>query len=147
MAEAVVEKKIELRVIAPTTATDKSPYKFKKSVDMVIMRCTTGDMGILPGRVPVSMVLGTGILRIFDENNEKHLAVQGGIANVTDDVVTVLADAAQTPEELDAEKIKAEMKELRRLHDEAQDLNEKQNYKKDLHRCQVQLDVAGSAGK
>jgi hypothetical protein len=34
MAEAIAEKKIELRVIAPTMATDKSPYKFQKSVDM-----------------------------------------------------------------------------------------------------------------
>jgi F0F1-type ATP synthase epsilon subunit len=43
-----MEKKVELRVIAPTMATDKSPYKFQKAVDMVIMRCSTGDMGILP---------------------------------------------------------------------------------------------------
>ncbi|MDR0272737.1 MAG: hypothetical protein LBI27_05415, partial [Clostridiales bacterium] len=37
-------------------ATDKSPYKFNDNIDMVIMRCTTGDMGILPGRVPVTTV-------------------------------------------------------------------------------------------
>lgn len=143
----VAEKKIELRVIAPTMATDKSPYKFKKTVDMVIMRCTTGDMGILPGRMPVSVVLGTGILRIFDEDTERHMAVIGGVAHASDDVLTVLSDAALKPEEIDTEKVKAEMTELQRLRDETPDLKEKDSYKKEIYRCQVQLDVAGSVSK
>ncbi|MCL1883361.1 MAG: hypothetical protein FWF81_06400 [Defluviitaleaceae bacterium] len=95
MAEAIADKKLDLRVIAPTMATDKSPYKFQKAVDMVIMRCTTGDIGILPGRVPVSMVLDKGTLRIFDEDTEKLMEVSGGIAHVSDDVVTILSESAQ----------------------------------------------------
>lgn len=149
MAEAL-EKKLELRVIAPTMATGKSPYKFKKTVDMVIMRCTTGDIGILPGRVPCSMVLDTGILRIFDEDSdvkERHMAIMGGVAHVSDNVVTILSDAAQKPSDIDVEKVTAELKEFRRLFDETPDLNQKQIYRKDIQRCQVQLDVAATTNK
>ncbi|MCL2198117.1 MAG: ATP synthase F1 subunit epsilon [Defluviitaleaceae bacterium] len=144
MAEAVVEKKVELRVIAPTSATDKSPYKFNKTVDMVIMRCTTGDMGILPGRVPVSTVLGTGVLRIFDEGAEKHIAIMGGVAHVSDDIITILSDAAQKPEEVNVEKVTADLKEFRRLYEQATDLNEKKKYSDESQRCQVLLEVAKS---
>jgi len=143
MADAVAEKKIELRVIAPTSATDKSPYKFRKGVDMVIMRCSTGDMGILPGRMPVSAVLGMGILRIFDEDIVRHMAVMGGIAHAGDDVLTILSDEALKPEEIDAEKVAAEMKELQSKLDAAVDMTEKDVYKKEIYRCQVQLDVVG----
>ena len=136
------EKKIELRVIAPTMATDKSPYRFHKAVDMVIMRCSTGDIGILPGRVPVSTVLGTGILRIFDEDTERHMVIMGGVAHVSDNIVTILSDSAQIPEELDPAAITAELKELQSLYDKTADLNEKQTISKDIHRCKVQLEVA-----
>ena len=141
MAEAIT-KKIELRVIAPTMATDKSPYKFKKAVDMAIMRCTTGDMGILPGRVPVAMVLDTGILRIYDEDQVKHMVVVNGIANVNDDIITILSDCVQLPEEIDTAKVSAELKELQDLREKTTDLNEKQNYSKEIYRCKVQLEVA-----
>jgi F-type H+-transporting ATPase subunit epsilon len=142
MAEATVEKKVELRVIAPTMATDKSPYKFRKDVDMVIMRCATGDMGILPGRVPVSTVLGTGVLRIFDGDDEKNMAIVGGIAHASDNIVTILTDFAQKPDEIDAEKVSEELKELQRKYDETSDLHEKNSYREDFHRCQILLDVA-----
>jgi len=147
MAEPVVEKKIELRVIAPTMATGKSPYKFKKSVDMVIMRCATGDMGILPGRIPVSTVLGTGVLRIFDEDTEKHMAIVGGIAHASDNIVTILSDFVQKPDEINADKVAEELKEFHRKYDETPDLNEKRIYRDDIYRCQILLDVAKTASK
>jgi F-type H+-transporting ATPase subunit epsilon len=148
MADASIEKKIELRVIAPTMATDKSPYKFQKAVDMVILRATTGDIGILPGRVPVSMVLQTGVLRIFDEDTEKSLAVLGnGVAHVADNIVTVLADGVLKPSEIDTEAVTAEQKELQAKHDETHDLSEKTNLKKDIYRCKIQLEVAATEKK
>ncbi|MCL1878692.1 MAG: ATP synthase F1 subunit epsilon [Defluviitaleaceae bacterium] len=146
MAEAV-GKKVELRVIAPTMATDKSPYKFNKPVDMVIMRCSTGDIGILPNRMPISMVLGNGVLRIFDEDEERHMAILGGVAHAGDNIITILSDAAYKSDEIDAGKISGQMAEFRRLMDETADLGEKQKYRDDIHRMQVQLDVAGAEVK
>lgn len=142
---AVVEKKIELRVIAPTMATDKSPYKFNQNVDMVIMRCVTGDMGILPGRMPVSMVLDNGVLRIFDADTETHIAIMGGVAHVSDDIVTILSDAAKKPDEINIGEVETELEEFRRLYEETPDYDEKLIYRKDIQRCQVLLEVAGNA--
>jgi F-type H+-transporting ATPase subunit epsilon len=84
--------KLDLRVISPAAATDKSPYKLQASVDMVILRCTTGELGILPGRMPCSMTLGSGPMRILNEGTETRWHVEGGVAHVSGDIVTVLSD-------------------------------------------------------
>ncbi|MCL1843612.1 MAG: ATP synthase F1 subunit epsilon [Defluviitaleaceae bacterium] len=140
------EKKLEIRVISPTTATTKSPY-LRVSADMVIMRCTTGDFGVLPGRVPCSMVLGNGVLRIMNDEDEKQMSILGGIAHVSDDIVTILSDSAQRPEDIDTNAVTTEQAEFQRLFDKAEDLNEKTSYRKDIRRCQVQLDVASTLKK
>jgi len=141
MADAA---KIDLRVIAPTMATDKSPYKFQKLVDMVIMRCTTGDMGILPGRMPVSAELDTGVLRIFDDTEQKMVVI-GGVMHASNNVVTILTDAVYTPDEINTQELTEKMKQLQKQFDETQDFNKKNLYRKDIYHCQIQLDVA--AGK
>jgi len=138
----MADKKIELRVIAPTMATDKSPYKYKRSVDMVILRCTTGELGVLPGRVPCSMVLDLGIMRVFDGDTESHMAVMGGVAHVSGDVVTVLSDSAQWPEDIDVAKVSESLKEVERLVSETDDILKKSSYRDDLRRCKIQLELA-----
>jgi len=79
-----MDKKLELRIIASGKA--KPPTH----VDMVIMRSTAGDIGILPGRAPVSMTLNTGILRVIDGNNEEHMSVMGGVASVANNIITIM---------------------------------------------------------
>jgi len=77
------DKKIELRVVSAGKA--RQP----ELVDMVIMRCTTGDLGVLPGRVPISMTLESGKLRMFKDGKEEYISVMGGVANVSNDIVTI----------------------------------------------------------
>ena len=141
----MAEKKLELRVIAPTSATDKSPYKYQKNVDMVIIRCSSGDLGVLPGRVACSMVLGLGVLRIFDEDTELHMAVMGGMAHVSDDVVTILSDSAQLPTDINVAATNESIQETQRLLNEETDADQRKTYNDNLKRFQIQLDVAKSA--
>ncbi|MCL2839722.1 MAG: ATP synthase F1 subunit epsilon [Defluviitaleaceae bacterium] len=138
----MADKKIELRVIAPTQATTKSPYKYRKNVDMVILRCTTGELGVLPGRVPCSMVLDLGILRVFDEDKEVHMAVMGGIAHVNNDVVTVLSDSAQWPEDIKVDEVTKTLETLERKVSETDNILEKSSYRDDFRRCKIQLELA-----
>ena len=62
------EKKINLKITTPRG------LKFVEKADMLIMRCIDGDLGVLPGHAPVSVVLGDGILRILNNGVEKKLA-------------------------------------------------------------------------
>lgn len=84
----MVDKKLTLRLVAPGVKQDPN---FPQLADMVILPCTTGQLGVLPGRLPCTMVLGTGHVRVIADGEEYQAAVQGGIATVGGDVVTVLS--------------------------------------------------------
>ena len=105
-------KKIRLRIVTP------EEIKLDENVDMVIMRCTTGDMGILPRHEPCSAVLNYGALRILDGGDERRIAVFGGLAEVRNDVLTILTDGAEWPKEIvrahamaDLERAKSRLRE------------------------------------
>ena len=139
----MAERKLNLRVVSPRTATDRRPYKLRKDSDLVILRCITGDLGILVGRMPCTMVLGSGILRSINDGKEYHMAIIGGVAHVSDDVVTVLTDTALFPNEIDETDIRSQISDLQSKIDETSDLTIKNGLKSDLYDLKIQLEVAG----
>jgi len=83
-----MDKKLELRIIAPGVKLDRTPPKY---ADMIIVPCTTGELGILVDRLPCSMVLKKGTVRIFENDTETRINIDGGIATVNKNVVIVLS--------------------------------------------------------
>jgi F-type H+-transporting ATPase subunit epsilon len=63
-----------------------------------------GQFGVLPEHVNFLTALGTGELRYRTHGVDHYVAVSGGILEVLDDVVTVLADSAERAEEIDVER-------------------------------------------
>jgi F-type H+-transporting ATPase subunit epsilon len=63
-----------------------------------------GQFGVLPEHVNFLTALGTGELRYRSQGVDHYVAVSGGILEVLDDVVTVLADSAERAEEIDVER-------------------------------------------
>jgi F-type H+-transporting ATPase subunit epsilon len=69
---------------------------------MVIARTLDGDIGILPGHVPVLGVLESGPVRIDPVDGETVMAaVHGGFLSVADNVVSILAEVAELADEID----------------------------------------------
>jgi len=129
-------EKMSLRIATPECV------KFDEKADMVIMRCVTGDMGILPNHEQCSAILDFGILRIRNNDEERRMAIYGGIAQVRDNTVTVLANDAQWPEDIDIALVEAEHENVtRRLQENADDL-EIQKDQVMLRRTLVQLEVS-----
>ena len=63
-----------------------------------------GYLGILPGHAPLISLLKTGVLKYRDSRGEKTLAISGGFMEVSNDVVSVLADLAEERSEIDPAK-------------------------------------------
>lgn len=64
-----------------------------------------GEMGIFPGHVPLITLIKPGILKIFNiSNHEEYIYLSGGILEVQQDIVTILADTAIRAEDLDEKK-------------------------------------------
>ncbi len=67
---------------------------FDEVVEFVALPLYDGELGILPGRSPLIGRLGYGELRTREAGATKRYFVDGGFAQVRDDVVTVLTGRA-----------------------------------------------------
>jgi len=72
-----------------------------------------GQFGVLPQHVNFLTALGTGELRFRKNGVDRYVAVSGGILEVLDDVVTVLADTAEFADEIDLGRAKSAEERLR----------------------------------
>lgn len=84
---------------------------FSGDVDQVDVPGAEGDFGVFAGHAPMVTVVRPGILTIFREGREEKIVVLGGFAEVGPNGLTVLADVAQTMEELDRKLIADQIKE------------------------------------
>jgi F-type H+-transporting ATPase subunit epsilon len=80
-----------------------SPEKlaFSGEVDQVDIPGFEGDFGVLAGHAPVVAVIRPGILTVTTGGAHQKIIVLGGLAEVSDKGLTVLADVATSMEELD----------------------------------------------
>ena len=141
MAESIL-RTFEIKVISPSGGSKVGSYKYHDDVNMVIIRCLTGDMGILPGRAPVSAVLDSGVMRVMKDGTERRMAVLGGVASMNHGVLTILADTALWSEDIDAETVEEEKKKAENLLKEAKDRDEKEYSKILIKKADIKLAVA-----
>jgi F-type H+-transporting ATPase subunit epsilon len=87
---------LTLRVLAP----DQSIYD--GTADEVILPSLTGQMGILTGHVTMLTALDSGVVRVREGRSWASIAVMGGFAEVEDNAVTVLVNAAELGSSIDA---------------------------------------------
>jgi F-type H+-transporting ATPase subunit epsilon len=80
-----------------------SPEKlaFSGEVDQVDVPGVEGDFGVLAGHAPVVAAIRPGILTVISGGTQQKIIVLGGIAEVSDKGLTVLADVATSLDELD----------------------------------------------
>ena len=80
-----------------------SPEKlaFSGEVDQVDVPGVEGDFGVLAGHAPVVATIRPGILTITSGGTHQKIIVLGGLAEVSDKGLTVLADVATSLQELD----------------------------------------------
>ena len=99
-----------------------SPEKllFSGEVDQVDVPGVEGDFGVLAGHAPVVAAIRPGILTVTSGGSQQKIIVLGGLAEVSEKGLTVLADVATSLDELDraqfAETI-AEMEEGLKEHE------------------------------
>ena len=75
--------------------------------DSVTLPGSEGYLGILPGHTPLISTLRPGELRYSSSGKEHVMALATGFCEVSGDVVTVLADSAETADQIDVEAARA----------------------------------------
>jgi F-type H+-transporting ATPase subunit epsilon len=74
---------------------------YLETVDTVVIPTVEGEVGILPGHIPLVTRVGAGELRATKGGVTQLLVVGGGFAQVTGEKVSILADSAISEEKID----------------------------------------------
>ena len=90
-----------LRIITP----DRLFYEGE--VKMVEFNTTEGQIGVLPGHIPLTVIVKPGILHITEPDGRKDAALHAGFAEILPEGVTILAEVIEWPDEIDEKRAQA----------------------------------------
>jgi F-type H+-transporting ATPase subunit epsilon len=91
-----------------------SPEKlaFSGEVDQVDVPGVEGDFGVLAGHAPVVAAIRPGILTVKSGGTNQKIIVLGGLAEMSDNGLTVLADVATSIQDLDRQAFANQISEM-----------------------------------
>lgn len=79
---------------------------YQGEVSMVEFNTTEGEIGVLKGHVPTTVIISPGILTITEAEETKEAALHAGFAEILQNEVVILAEIIEWPEEIDEERAK-----------------------------------------
>lgn len=136
-----MSQSLQLEVVTPERRVLSEP------VNSVTVPGRNGEMQLLPGHAALISELKTGVLSYTEDGTTFQLHVSGGFVEVSDDQVSVLAEIAERPEEIDAARARLARehteKELSAWSGSEEDF-EKTRAK--LERSMVRLQLASRSG-
>ena len=91
-----------------------SPEKllFAGPVDQVDLPGVEGDFGVLAGHAPIVAMLRPGIVTAIAGSTHEKFVVLGGLAEFSHEVLTILADTAETVGDFDLAGLRAKIEEM-----------------------------------
>ncbi|MBO5372169.1 MAG: ATP synthase F1 subunit epsilon [Lachnospiraceae bacterium] len=98
------EKMFQVKIITP----DRIFYTGE--AEMIEFMTSSGQIGVYKNHIPLTTVLAPGAVIIHEAEGEKVAAVHAGFAEILPEQVTLLAEIAEWPEEIDENRAKAARK-------------------------------------
>lgn len=94
-----------LKIIAPDIIF------YEGSVTMVEMNTTEGEIGVYPQHIPMTVIVSSGVLNIYEENGElRKAALHAGFAEILPEQVTILAESVEWVGENDEKRAEASVR-------------------------------------
>ncbi len=93
-------KTIKVSVVTPDGLV------YESDVEMVSTKAQSGELGILPGHIPMVAPLQIGAVRLKNDGKTELVAVSGGFLEVRPEKVTILAQSAEQSDEIDLDRAK-----------------------------------------
>lgn len=131
---------LAVRVIAP----DKTVWD--SEAEEVILPSTTGQLGILSGHAPLLSALDIGVMRVRPGKEWIPIALMGGFAEIENDEVTILVNAAERGDMIDQEAARSAYEQAETRFDQVQNSDNRQEKiqaTQALKRARARLQAAG----
>lgn len=100
-------KKIKCSILTPDR------YLFEGDIAFAVVQAYNGEMGFLVDHAPLISELGIGEIRLQDGKETKYFVVEGGVVEIRDNKLIVLAETATKKEDLNKEELEIKLKDLR----------------------------------
>lgn len=124
-----------MKTIKVSVVTPDGPV-YESDVEMVSTKAGSGELGILPGHIPMVAPLQIGAVRLKNGGKIDMVAVSGGFLEVRPDKVTILAQSAEESSEIDLDRaLRAKERAEKRLQEQ-----KRENI--DYHRAELALQRA-----
>ena len=102
--------KLKLKIVSP----EKSLYEGE--AESVSLSTPQGQITVLPNHIPLVSSLAAGEIKIAENGQVRHLVVTGGVIEIKkDNQIVVLADAAETAEEIDIKRAEEARERARKI--------------------------------
>jgi F-type H+-transporting ATPase subunit epsilon len=129
-----------MKTINVSVVTPDGPV-YEADVEMVSTKAQSGELGILPGHIPLVAPLQIGAVRLKKGSSTELVAVSGGFLEVRPDKVTILAQAAENAEKIDVNRAEEARKRAeQRLQSKQDDIDFKRaelSLKRAINRIEV----------
>ena len=90
---------------------------YEGDVSMVELKTTVGDIGVYKNHIPLTCIVAPGVLNLHEAEGVKKAALHTGFVEILQDQVTILAEVAEWPEEIDRKRAEeAKKRAEERLH-------------------------------
>ena len=132
----------DLKIITP----DRVFYSGKAS--FLELNTVEGEIGIYKNHIPMATVLEPGIATITEEGgNKKEAALHTGFMEILGDRITILAEIAEWPDEIDRNRAQeAKIRAERRLQNDKSNINITRA-ELALHKALVRIELADHVTK
>jgi F-type H+-transporting ATPase subunit epsilon len=96
---------------------------YSDTIDSVVIPTVEGEIGILPGHIPLLTQVADGELRVTKGSTISYLAIGGGFAEIDGDKVSVLAERAISEDLIDEKTVEDAMRRAEQAIREAKDMD------------------------
>jgi F-type H+-transporting ATPase subunit epsilon len=102
----MADGKVTLEIVTP------QGLALHEEVDEVTAPSVNGELGVLPGHLPLLAALRTGIVTYHRGGEEKKLAVADGFVEVKDDRALLLTDKVAKKGDVDPVRVRLELRDV-----------------------------------
>lgn len=122
--------------------------KYDEDVYEIILPTLDGQIGVLPGHMPLISAATNGVISVRRTASERddmmeHFAISGGVIEVADNVLRVLVDEADHAEEINEAEAQKAFELAQKMKSEAKDQVSLEHAQSLIDRSSVRLQVAG----
>ncbi|MDE2375814.1 F0F1 ATP synthase subunit epsilon [Bradyrhizobium sp.] len=96
----------------PMSLVSPERLLFTEAVEQADLPGMEGDFGVLSGHAPIVAELRPGIVTAISGGERRRFVVLGGLAEFSNDELTVLAENAATAEEFDVAELQGRIEEM-----------------------------------